>query len=174
MGIARQTIPVGFDHHKEAQDEALMPENHEELNIVKNQYNSDLKQLGTFGGGNHFIEIQCGSDGYIWIMIHSGSRNLGYKVANHYNRLAQRLNERWFSVVEKNKELAFLPIETQEAHDYMNEMSYCIAFGVANRKLMMQRMMEAMREIKGDFEVDEIINKPHNFAAWEHHFGKNV
>ncbi len=174
LGIARQTIPVGFDHHKEAQDEALMPENHEELNIVKNQYNSALKQLGTLGGGNHFIEIQRGSDGYIWIMIHSGSRNLGYKVANHYNRLAQRLNERWFSVVEKNKELAFLPIETQEAHDYMNEMNYCIAFGVANRKLMMQRMMEAMHEVKGDFEVDEIINKPHNFAAWEHHFGKNV
>ena len=174
LGIARKTIPVGFDHHKVAQDKALMPENYEELHIVKNQYNSALKQLGTLGGGNHFIEIQRGSDGYIWIMIHSGSRNLGYKVANHYNKLAQRLNERWFSVVEKNKELAFLPIETKEAHDYMNEMNYCIAFGVANRKLMMQRMMEAMHEIKGDFEVDEIINKPHNFAAWEHHFGKNV
>jgi len=174
LGIARKMIPVGFDHHKEAQDEALMPLHYEDLFIVRNQYKGALKQLGTLGGGNHFIEIQRGSDGYIWIMIHSGSRNLGYKVANHYNRLAQRLNERWLSVVEKSKELAFLPIETQEAHEYIDEMNYCIDFGVANRTLMMQRMMEAMHEIKGPFEVDEIINKPHNFAAWEHHFGKNV
>ncbi len=174
LGIARKMIPVGFDHHKEAQDEALMPLHHEDLFIVRNQYQGASKQLGTLGGGNHFIEIQRGNDGFVWIMIHSGSRNLGYKVANHYNRLAQRLNERWFSVVEKNKELAFLPIETQEAHDYINEMNYCINFGVANRKLMMQRMMEAMHEVKGAFEVDKIINKPHNFAAWEHHFGKNV
>ncbi len=174
LGIARKMIPVGFDHHKEAQDEALMPLHYEDLFIVRNQYKAALKQLGTLGGGNHFIEIQRGSDGFIWIMIHSGSRNLGYKVANHYNRLAQRLNERWLSVVEKSKELAFLPIETQEAHEYIDEMNYCIDFGVANRTLMMQRMMEAMHEIKGPFEVDEIINKPHNFAAWEHHFGKNV
>jgi len=174
LGIARKMIPVGFDHHKEAQDEALMPLQYEDLFIVRNQYKAALKQLGTLGGGNHFIEIQRGSDGFIWIMIHSGSRNLGYKVANHYNRLAQRLNERWLSVVEKSKELAFLPIETQEAHEYIDEMNYCIDFGVANRTLMMQRMMEAMHEIKGPFEVDEIINKPHNFAAWEHHFGKNV
>ncbi len=174
LGIARESIPVGFDHHKEEQDEALMPECNEELFVVKNNYKGALKQLGTLGGGNHFIEIQRGSDGYIWIMIHSGSRNLGYKVANHYDKLAKRLNERWLSVVEKSKELAFLPIETKEAHDYINEMNYCIEFGVANRKLMMQRMMEAMHEVKGAFEVDEIINKPHNFAAWEHHFGNNV
>ena len=174
LGIVRESIPVGFDHHKEAQDEALMPECNEDLFVVKNNYKGALKQLGTLGGGNHFIEIQRGSDGYIWMMIHSGSRNLGYKVANHYDKLAKRLNERWLSIVEKSKELAFLPIETKEAHDYINEMNYCIEFGVANRKLMMQRMMEAMHEVKGAFEVDEIINKPHNFAAWEHHFGNNV
>ena len=174
LGIVRESIPVGFDHHKEAQDEALMPECNEDLFVVKNNYKGALKQLGTLGGGNHFIEIQRGSDGYIWIMIHSGSRNLGYKVANHYDKLAKRLNERWLSIVEKSKELAFLPIETKEAHDYINEMNYCIEFGVANRKLMMQRMMEAMHEVKGAFEVDEIVNKPHNFAAWEHHFGNNV
>ncbi len=96
LGLARKSIPVGFNHHKEAQDESLMPEGHEDLHIVKNQYKSALKQIGTLGGGNHFIEIQKGSDGYIWVMIHSGSRNLGYKVAKHYNQLAQKLNEKCF------------------------------------------------------------------------------
>ena len=59
-----------------------------------------------------FIEIQQGSDGYIWIMIHSGSRNLGYSVAKYYNNLAIAINERYHSVVTKKMELAFLPIET--------------------------------------------------------------
>ncbi len=174
LGIARQVIPVGFNKHDEAQDATLMPEGHEDLTIVKNQYLNAIKQIGTLGGGNHFIEIQKGSDGYIWVMIHSGSRNMGYKVANHYNRLAEKLNEKWHSVVEKNKGLAFLPIETIEAHDYIKEMNYCIDYALANRKLMMQRMMESISAVVGAFETDELINESHNFAAWENHYGSNV
>ena len=174
LGIIRKTIPVGFNHHDEMQDESLMPDGHEKLFIVNNQYKSARKQIGTLGGGNHFIEIQKGSDGHIWIMIHSGSRNLGYKVAKHYNKLAQNLNERWFSVVDKSKELAFLPIETEEAKNYFDEMTYCIDFALANRKLMMKRVLEAIAEVCGEFETAPLINKSHNFAAWENHFGKNV
>jgi len=175
MGIARELIPVGFDHHKKAQDETLMPsQSREGLTIVNQQYTAALKQIGTLGSGNHFIEIQKGSDGYIWIMIHSGSRNIGLKVANYYNNIAKNLNEKYFSSVPKEMQLAFLPIESKEAHDYMNEMQYCIDFALANRMLMMQRMIEAVTEVMGSFEHGEIINKAHNFAAWEHHFGANV
>ncbi len=174
LGIARKLIPVGFDWHKEAQDESLIPEGFENLFVIKNQINKARKQLGTLGGGNHFIEIQKGNDGYIWIMIHSGSRNLGYKVAKHYNELAKRLNERWHSVVEIEKELAFLPIETEEAHQYFDEMMYCVDFALANRKLMMNRMIDAMMDVLGNIELGEFINKSHNFAAWENHFDKNV
>ena len=71
-------------------------------------------------------------------------------------------------------ELAFLPIETPEAKDYIKEMNYCVEFALANRKLMMTRMVESMTKVLGNFETDEIINKSHNFAAWEIHFGKNV
>jgi len=107
-------------------------------------------------------------------MILSGSRNLGYGVAKHYNNLAIKLNERWHSTVTKNKELAFLPIETEEAKDYMAEMKYCIEFALANRKFMMSNMTLAMKEVLGDFAHDEIINKAHNFATWENHFNQNV
>jgi len=174
LGTARKLIPVGFNHQDEVQDENLLPGNHDELFIVKNQYLGALKQLGTLGGGNHFIEIQKGSDGFLWIMIHSGSRNIGLKVANHYNAIAKELNERYFSSVPKELQLAFLPIETKEARDYMNEMQYCVDFALANRKLMMERMVEALRETIGDFEHDDIINESHNFAAWENHFNSNV
>lgn len=146
----------------------------DKLPIIKNQYQSALKQLGTLGGGNHFIEIQKGSDGFVWLMIHSGSRNLGLKVANHYNHLAQKLNDKFHSVVGKNQQLAFLPIETKEAHDYINEMNYCIEFALANRKLMMERLLEAIETTVGKFQHEEMINESHNFAAWEQHFGKYV
>jgi tRNA-splicing ligase RtcB len=174
MGIARQLIPLGFNQHDSQQDESLMPDGYEGLKIVSRGYAKARKQVGSLGGGNHFIEIQQGDDGYIWIMIHSGSRNLGYSVAKHYNNLAIKLNERWHSTVTKNKELAFLPIETEEAKDYLAEMNYCIEFALANRKFMMSNMTLAMKEVLGDFEHDEIINKAHNFATWENHFNQNV
>ncbi|WP_020526994.1 RtcB family protein [Flexithrix dorotheae] len=174
LGEARKLIPLGMNWHDEAQDEALMPEGAESLEIVKKGYSKALKQIGTLGGGNHFIEIQQGSDGFIWIMIHSGSRNLGYGVAKHYNQRALNLNEKWHSTVTRKMDLAFLPIETKEAKDYLAEMSYCVEFALANRKLMMTRMVEALQYVAGEFDCGELINKSHNFAAWENHFGKDV
>jgi tRNA-splicing ligase RtcB len=174
LGVARNTIPVGFNWHDEMQDEAFMPTGWEELEVVSRGYVRARKQVGTLGGGNHFIELQKGDDGFIWIMIHSGSRNLGLKVAGHYNRIAQVLNERYFSTITKKMDLAFLPIESPEAKAYINEMNYCIEFALANRKLMMLRIVEALKTVVGDFEHDEIINKAHNFATWENHFGHNV
>lgn len=174
LGVARNTIPVGFNWHSEMQDEAYMPTGWEDLEVVSRGYVRARKQVGTLGGGNHFIELQKGDDGFIWIMIHSGSRNLGLKVAGHYNRIAQVLNERYFSAITKKMDLAFLPIESPEAKAYMNEMNYCIEFALANRKLMMLRMVEALKTVVGEFEHDEIINKAHNFASWENHFEQNV
>jgi tRNA-splicing ligase RtcB len=174
LAIARTLIPLGFNWHEERQDEALMPEGQEDLKIVSSAYVKGTKQLGTLGGGNHFVEIQQGSDGYIWIMIHSGSRALGYTVAKHYNNVAIKLNERYHSAVTAKMELAFLPIETQEAKDYIAEMNYCIEYAFANRKLMMTRMTNALTEVVGTFDCGEIINKSHNFAAWEKHYGESV
>ncbi len=174
MGTARTLIPLGFNWHDKDQDERLMPAGKDDLQIVARNYPKALKQIGTLGGGNHFVEIQKGSDGFIWIMIHSGSRNLGYSVAKYYNDKAIELNQRYHSVVTKKMELAFLPLETPEASDYLAEMQYCIDFALANRKLMMTRMIEALQINIGDFAHDEIINKSHNFADWENHFGENV
>ena len=174
LSAARKLIPLGENWHNDAQDGFLMPQGFENLHIISNQYKRALKQLGTLGGGNHFIEIQKGSDGFVWIMIHSGSRNLGYKVAKYYNDKASELNERYHSSVTKGMQLAFLPIETQEAKNYLEEMNYCVEFALANRKLMMERVLQALKSVLGECDNDEIINESHNFAAWENHFGENV
>lgn len=175
LTIARKTIPVGFESNKEAILENMPDmQPYGDLPIVSKNWEKAIYQLGTLGGGNHFIEIQKGDDGYIWIMIHSGSRNLGYTVANYYNRLATVVNEKFHSSVESKLQLSFLPIDTKEAKDYMNEMEYCIEFALANRKEMMDRMLLALREIMGKVEHGDMINKSHNFAAWENHYNTNV
>jgi len=174
----RGLVPVGFKHHERSQDKSLMPDRTGIENIkggkVKDLYQGALKQLGTLGGGNHFIEMQKGSDGHIWIMIHSGSRNLGLQVAKHFNRLAVTLNGRWQSSVPKKWDLAFLPIETADAKNYLAEMQFCVEFALANRKLMMTRVQQAIEDIVGDVSFAAPINIAHNYAAFEHHYGENV
>lgn len=105
-------------------------------------------------------------------MIHSGSRNIGLKVANHYNKIAQYWNEKWYSAMVPG--LAYLPMETQMAKDYFREMNYCVAFAFANRQLMMTRICEAIQAVKPETDFDPMINIAHNYAAWENHFDQDV
>jgi tRNA-splicing ligase RtcB len=170
----RKSVPVGFKKHNETQQQSLMPQTKNIGSyIVDKEYVNALKSLGTLGGGNHFIEIQKGSDGYIWIMIHSGSRNLGKQVADHYNKIAISLNEKWHSAVPKSWELAFLPIDSEEGQAYLNEMQYCVDFALANRSLMLQRIGEIFNEITSA-TLGQVVNIAHNYASLENHFGKNV
>jgi len=185
MGEIRKVVPVGFNHQEEEQDVDLMPLTKEQRSgdvedgnftdfpIVEEQYESALKQIGTLGGGNHFIEIQKGSDGHIWIMIHSGSRNFGLKIAEHYNKLAVELNKKWFSQVPKEWELAFLPVDSEEGQAYIREMRYAVEFALANRKLMMDRIISIFAE-QGEVAFEPMINIAHNYASLENHFGENV
>ena len=172
----REKVPVGFKHHKRAQDESLMPQDYDtgSMEVVRAEYSSALRQLGTLGGGNHFIEIQKDNENYIWIMIHSGSRNIGKQVADYYNKLAKKLNKQWNSPVPSKADLAYLPFTTEEAHKYYEEMNYCVDFALANRKLMLTRVQEVFSNFFPNINFGKIINIAHNYAAWENHFGKDV
>lgn len=174
QGGIRTMIPVGFNHQSKKQDIALMPQSELlEGGVSQKEYNSALSQVGTLGGGNHFIEIQKGSDGHIWIMIHSGSRNIGLKVAKNYNDIANELNQKWHSVVPKEYELAFLPLDSIQGKQYIQEMEYCVEFAFCNRRLMMDRIKEVLYE-NTNCSFDPMINIAHNYARMEHHFGTNV
>jgi len=176
MSGIREVVPLGFNHHKERQDESLMPQNYniDELVVVKREYFAALKQLGTLGGGNHFIELQSCDNGFLWIMVHSGSRNFGLQVAEHYNKVAKKLNALYYTSVEPKADLAFLPFETHEARLYYLEMKYCTEFALANRKLMMERIQQVVSEALNKVSYEPIINIAHNYAAWEKHFDEKV
>lgn len=174
-GIRKQ-IPLGFDHHKTAQDESFMPKGFDvdKLAVVSRQYVSATKQVGTLGGGNHFIELQKDTEGALWVMIHSGSRNLGAQVGNYYNEKARVLNRRWFSAVSPDIDMAFLPMQSDEAHAYWDEMLYCVEFALCNRRLMMERICQVIGDAFPDSRFEPMINIAHNYAAWENHFDENV
>ncbi len=166
------TIPQGHTWHKKPQDKNLMPKDIPQHTIVQQEFNDALHQLGTLGSGNHFIEIQKGNDGHIWIMVHSGSRNLGKKVADYYNRLAIKKNQKFLN--QNNRYLAHLYTDSKEGREYIDEMNFCVAFALANRKLMMERILGIMEKEFPNFEPLQFINIAHNFAALETHFGKHV
>ncbi|WP_243348901.1 RtcB family protein [Parabacteroides sp. FAFU027] len=176
MTDIRGVIPFGFNHHKQAQDESLMPPGFKlhEIPVVKREYEAALKQIGTLGGGNHFLEIQQDNDDFVWIMVHSGSRNIGKQVADFYNKKAKKLNAMFHSTVDPKADLAFLPFDSEEAHHYYKEMRYCVAFAYANRHLMLDRIKEIFESQFSGIIFDPIINIAHNYAAWETHFGEKV
>lgn len=176
----QEAIPVGFAHRGSPIDDLRMPVPGDygaaPNNVIMMEYASAKLQLGTLGGSNHFLELQKDDSGYLWIMIHSGSRNLGKKVAEYYDKRAKYHNEKWHSAVPRAWDLAFLPIDTDDAKMYLREMNYCVAFALVNRMAMMEITCGLMEDMIRYKKVDRagIINIAHNYASWESHFGENV
>lgn len=175
QGGVRSRIPTGFNHHSQKQEWdgfSSAPE----LPIIQQEIESAMKQIGTLGGGNHFIELQKGSDGKLWFMVHSGSRNFGLKIAKHYNKVAQELCTMWYSNIPPIKGedgLAFLPTDSAEAKEYIEAMNFALKFAKESRKKMMSDICSCAYEVLG-CKPEEEINIHHNYAALENHFGNNV
>ena len=143
----------------------------------------DRMNLGTLGGGNHFIELQkstaldgsgdpeCGAK--VWLMIHSGSRNLGKRIEEHYHRIAARMCERFHTPLP-DKDLAFLPIDEPAGHDYFTDMLFALRYAKENRRRMMETMKATLAEFVPGANFVRTIDIHHNYAAFEEHFGEKV
>ncbi|MDO5674503.1 MAG: RtcB family protein [bacterium] len=176
----QQVVPLGFKHHRRPKNAELMPPlpgrlDLADLPVVAAEFDSARRQLGTLGGGNHFMEIQQGSDGHIWLMVHSGSRNLGYQVAGSYNKLAIRLADKKAARIVPSKwQLDYLTLDSEEGERYVREMTYCVEFAKANRREMMRMMQEVVTDVGGGGNFGPAIDVAHNYAAMEQHFGREV
>lgn len=137
----------------------------------------DLKNLGTLGGGNHFIEIQASDDNKIWLMVHSGSRNLGHRIASYYHKEALAWNEKWHSNLP-SKDLAFFPADDDMGQAYIEDMNLALRYARENRRIIMEQLKIALDEscsfLGIDYNIVEEVNIHHNYAAIEKHFGRNV
>jgi len=173
LGKIREEIPVGFAHYKVSQDKINMPKFNFSKEIEK-EYESALHQVGTLGGGNHFIEIQKDSKEYIWIMVHSGSRNLGFKVAHFYNHLAKELNKKNKIKISEKWDLCYLVLQSKEGKSYWQDMNFCLQFAYNSRSLMLSKISKIFEDHFPTVEFEKEINIHHNYASLEKHFGKEV
>ncbi|MDR3243474.1 MAG: RtcB family protein [Elusimicrobiota bacterium] len=174
----KESIPVGFEHRKNAVEILSLDEWKEktktQMKVVSAQYYAAAFQAGTLGGGNHFIEIQKGSDGYLWFMIHSGSRNLGKQVADYYNEQAKRLNALFYSSVPKETDLAFIPVTTNEFKEYLAEMNFCVEFALLNRTTMANIIKDIFVKEIPNCSFDNDLDIAHNYCKNEEHFNSKV
>ena len=175
-------IPVGFHQKREPFDAALewMRGREKPHAASGSLMDKAVHQLGTLGGGNHFIEVCRGEDdGFLWLLLHSGSRNIGKSVAEiHIGKAKSAVRKMAESLPDPN--LAYFTAGTPEFRDYREDVEWCQAYARANREIMMDRLLRQLSFALG-FEGDvsrlgltTSVNCHHNYIADEVHFGEKV
>ncbi|MGQ0428977.1 MAG: RtcB family protein [Gammaproteobacteria bacterium] len=132
------------------------------------------EQLGTLGGGNHFVEICLDSGQAVWVMLHSGSRGIGNQIGQVFIELARDDMRRLF-INLPDRDLAYFVEGTEHFDEYVEAMSWAQDYAAENRRAMMENILAVMREILPSFTTGPMaVNCHHNYAARERHFGELV
>jgi tRNA-splicing ligase RtcB (3'-phosphate/5'-hydroxy nucleic acid ligase) len=137
------------------------------------------EQLGSLGGGNHFIELCIDEEQRVWMFLHSGSRGVGNKIAQKHIKVAQQLCRQWW-IDLPNPDLAYLPQGTAEFDAYLTELAWAQRFAMLNREEMLDRFRHAFARWMGVADGDvagietERVNSHHNYTVQEKHGGQNV
>lgn len=179
--LLKETTITGFSHNTLNEENKKIAHEFIDngLNIpLTNEYsfnefeNAVATQCKSLGGGNHFEECQYDEDGNVWIMIHSGSRNIGARIAKYYHTKAQELCDKyWINL--PSPDLAYLPFDDTYGQNYFNDMQIALKFAFLNRSLLINNALECMNKIKPTLAVD-LFDVHHNYASIENHFGKKV
>ncbi|MCL4078071.1 RtcB family protein [Coriobacteriia bacterium Es71-Z0120] len=168
-------VPQGFDWHHESQ--AHRTDVFDEVPdspVLRAEKARAERQAGTLGGGNHFIELQQDADGFVWVMIHCGSRNVGKQVAEHYDAIARDLNRREGSPVPPQWGLAHLDVRSAVGSEYLAAMGWCLRFAKENRRLIAESVRDVLRRRFGSVSFAPDVDVHHNYASTETHFGRDV
>ena len=178
-------VPVGFAQHKDrdVRDHAAgrfqkglrrIVEKHPGIEKRVGKKASWTHQLGTLGGGNHFIEVCLDEANRVWVMLHSGSRGIGNAIGSYFIELARRDAER-NQVQLPDRDLAYFPEGAAHFADYVEAVGWAQDYARANREEMMTLVLESMVRHLPDFEVtEEAVNCHHNYVERERHFGEDV
>ncbi|MET3808500.1 tRNA-splicing ligase RtcB [Nakamurella sp. UYEF19] len=180
MSIER-AVPLSAGHHNSrilptaepriAELETLAGD---DLSTINSRSGSWHRQLGSLGSGNHFLEVTADETDRIWLFLHSGSRGVGNRIAQHHIDVAKKLAAKWW-ITLPDPDLAYLVEGTAEFDAYITELNWAQRFAALNRDEMMDRMVSALEHWIGhEVQVDSNINCHHNYSAVEEHFGKRV
>ena len=182
FGQISRDVPVGFGQHRDGRDAAKrfkksltrIMEKHPGIGKRVGRNSNWTQQLGTLGGGNHFIEVCLDESQRVWAMLHSGSRGIGNAIGSYFIELAKRDAER-SEMQLPDRDLAYFPEGAKHFDDYVEAVGWAQDYARANREEMMDLVLEAMRRHLPSFEVtDEAVNCHHNYVERETHFGEPV
>ena len=134
------------------------------------------KQVGTLGGGNHFVELCLDEAGHLWVMLHSGSRGMGNLIGSFFIQEARAMLEtRVLGYHVPDKDLAFFVEGEQVFDDYVEAVAWAQDYARLNREVMMDRVLLALRETLPKFSLEKsAVNCHHNYVEREHHFGADI
>ena len=178
-------VPVGRGQH--ADDRILvaaakpfepglksLTDRHPALLKAFGKFSKWTNQMGTLGGGNHFIEVCLDESGHVWIMLHSGSRGIGNAIADYFIELARKDMER-LMIQLPDRDLAYFPEGSEYFADYVEAVHWAQEYAMANRQAMLNLVLAALARHLPPFTVTtEAVNCHHNYVAKEHHYGANV
>lgn len=180
-----KVIPVGFDMHQnpKARNSTLKSlssgleqilARHPAIGKMQKRRTTWSQQMGSLGGGNHFIELCIDEADNVWVMLHSGSRGIGNVIGRYFIQLAKKDMQRHIQQLP-HKDLAYFSEGAKHFDDYVDAVHWAQDYAMANRREMMRLIMEALRKQLPAFETTkEAINCHHNYVAKEHHFGENL
>jgi tRNA-splicing ligase RtcB len=185
-GAIEAAVPVGFGQHdaRDALGHAAKPfaraldriaDKHPRLATMQKRFDETwVRQLGTLGGGNHFIEVCLDEEDRVWVMLHSGSRGIGNAIGRYF---IERAREHCLSqdVRLPDRDLAWFEEGTPLFDDYVEAVGWAQDYASANRREMMALVLEALeRELRPFAATEEAINCHHNYVERERHFGESV
>jgi len=178
-------VPVGFGQHKDRdvrdyaakrfkKNLSVILQKHPGIEKRKGKSTSWAHQLGTLGGGNHFIEVCLDEAGRVWVMLHSGSRGIGNAIGTYFIELARKDAER-SELRLPDRDLAYFPEGAQHFDDYVEAVGWAQDYARANREEMMDLVLEALRRHLPAFGVTgAAVNCHHNYVERERHYGEDV
>jgi tRNA-splicing ligase RtcB len=173
-----RSVPVGFNQNRDPDPRAQNWERwadfgglHKRAQGLKGKA---LRQLGSLGGGNHFIEVCLDTEDNVWVMLHSGSRNIGKSLAEYHIDSAKGLMKKMF-VSLPDPDLAYFAAETPEYDAYLRDLLWAQDYALMNREIMMARVLDQVgRSLGIEPKAELSVNCHHNFAVPETHFGREV
>lgn len=179
-----KVIPLGQDSHEKVPSNAKaewnqMQRKYKEI-IEKHPHieskNEPMVQIGTLGGGNHFISLSIDESQNVWAMLHSGSRNIGNRIGSYFIDIAKKDMKRQ-QINLPDVDLAYLSEGSENYDDYWRALKWAQDYASANRRVMMENVIQAIKHtsILPDFKIlDSAVNCHHNYVALEYHYGENV
>ncbi len=182
-----EAVPVGFSKHKSilarnstikalntVLEEQIFTKHPAVMKMIKKPYQTWTQQLGTLGGGNHFIEICLDENQEVWVMLHSGSRGIGNVIGRYFIKLAKKDMEKHIAQLP-HRDLAYFTEGAKHFDDYVEAVHWAQEYASFNRREMMRLIIEALRKALRPFDVTkEAISCHHNYVAIEDHFGSQV